>query len=79
MSYELLACSEDKTILKLVGEDLMPTARLEKEVGQEILEYKLNDIKNSGLPTPPPPTLVMPTSAGIYLPSKRRCARPSRP
>ena len=65
LNYELLACSEDRTILKLVGEDLMPTALLEKEVGQEVLDFKLHNIKNSGLPTPPPPTLVMPSLAPL--------------
>ena len=37
MSFELLACTEDKKIERLVGTDLMPTARLNKELGKEVL------------------------------------------
>ena len=44
-SYELLACTEDKAIERLVEPELLPTARLEKELGQEVLEFKLQKIK----------------------------------
>ena len=64
-SYELLACTEDKTIHKLVGADLMPTARLEKELAQEVLDFKIHNIQKEGLPSPPPPSRVMPSKAPL--------------
>ena len=55
-TYELLACTEAKTVERLVEADLMPTARLEMEVAQEVLEFKIHKIKKDGLPSPPPPS-----------------------
>ena len=39
MSFELLACTEDKVIERLVRIDLMPAARLEKALRKEVLEF----------------------------------------